>query len=246
MIIKLPFIPWDLNIQRHARTEIVPTRPTIIKRGGYNKIFCVGQNKTGTTSLEKLLSLFGFKIGNQPVGEVLSLDWLVNKNAERIIQYCYTADAFQDAPFSYPALYRELDKAFPNSKFILTVRESPDEWFESLVRFHKKVFSSDTSRPPNEDDLKNATYCYKGYAFEVIALLYNYPKIALYDEHAYKDHYMRDNDEKRTYFKNRPNDFIEINLAIKEDFQRLCEFLSVETTIKDFPWLNQSGKPSTV
>lgn len=246
MIIKLPFLSWDLNIQRHTRTEIVPIPPTALKRGGYNKIFCVGQNKTGTTSLEKLLSLFGFKIGNQSAGEVLSLDWLINKNAERIIQYCYTADAFQDVPFSYPDLYRELDKAFPNSKFILTVRESPDEWFESLVRFHTKVFSSDASRPPNEDDLKNATYCYKGYAFEVLALLYDYPKIPLYDEHAYKDHYVRDNDEKRAYFKNRPDDFIEINLSVKEDFQRLCKFLSVETAVKEFPWLNRSGKPSRI
>ncbi len=242
MIIKLPFLPWDLNIQRHVRTEDVLTHQTVIKRDGYDKIFCIGQNKTGTTSLEKLLSLFGFKIGNQSVGEILSLDWLINKEPQRVIKYCHTADVFQDVPFSYPGLYRELDKAFPNSKFILTVRESPDEWFESLVRFHTKVFSSDASRPPNEDDLKNATYCYKGYAFEVLALLYGYPKIALYDESAYKNHYMRDNDEKRTYFRDRPDNFIEINLAVKEDFQRLCKFLSVETTIKDFPWLNRSGK----
>lgn len=242
MIIKLPFLPWDLNIQRHSRAEVASAPKVLIKSEGYNKIFCIGQNKTGTTSLEKLLCLFGFKIGNQPVGEVLSLDWLVNKNAERIIQYCYTADAFQDVPFSYPGLYKELDKAFPNSKFILTVRESPDEWFESLVRFHTKVFSSDASRPPNEDDLKNATYCYKGYAFEVLALLYGYPKTALYDERAYKNHYMRDNDEKRTYFRNRPDDFIEINLAVQEDFKRLCKFLNIETTIQDFPWLNRSGK----
>lgn len=246
MIIKLPFLSWDLNIQRHARTEIPPIHSTALNRDGYNKIFCIGQNKTGTTSLEKLLSLFGFKIGNQPVGEILSLDWLIDKNAERIIQYCYTADAFQDVPFSYPDLYKILDKAFPKSKFVLTVRENPDEWFESLIQFHTKVFSSDASRPPNEEDLKSATYCYKGYAFEVLTLLYDYPKTALYDEHAYKEHYMRDNDEKRNYFKNRPDDFIEINLSVKEDFQRLCEFLSVETTIKGFPWLNRSRKPSRI
>jgi hypothetical protein len=50
-----------------------------------------------------------------------------------------------------------------------------------------------------------------------------------------------DNDEKRIYFKERPNKFIEINLAIKDDFRRLCEFLSVETNINGFPWLNRSG-----
>lgn len=257
MIIKLPFLPWDLNIQRHARNKAAsppqpppppPPQPlhppsppqTIIKRNNYNKIFCIGSNKTGTTSLEKLFSLFGFELGNQAAAEILSLDWLINQNAERIIKYCYTAEAFQDVPFSYPGLFKELDKAFPNSKFILTVRNSPDEWFKSLVRFHTNVFSSDPTRPPSEDELTNATYRYKGYAFEIMALLYGYPKTSLYDESAYKNHYVTDNDEKRTYFKDRPNDFIEINLAVKEDFLRLCDFLGVETNINDFPWLNRS------
>jgi len=179
-------------------------------------------------------------MGNQPVAEILSLDWLTNKNAERIIRYCYTADAFQDVPFSYPELHRELDKAFPNSKFILTVRNSPDEWFNSLVRFHTNIFSSDLTRPPNEDDLNSATYHYKGYALDVFKLAYKYPKIPLYDEATYKNDYIMNNDEKRSYFKDRPNNFIEINLAIKDDFQRLCEFLNVETDIADFPWLNKS------
>jgi len=240
MIIKLPFLPWDIQIQRQLHNQAALSSQTIVKGKNYNKIFCIGANKTGTTSLEKLLSAFGFHIGNQSVAEILSLDWLIDKSAERIIRYCYTADAFQDVPFSYPGLYKELDKAFPNSIFILTVRSSPDEWFNSLVRFHTNLFSSDPARPPNEDELNSATYCYKGYALEIFRLLYKYPKIPLYDEDAYKNHYILDNDEKRMYFKDRPNDFIEINLAIKDDFRRLCEFLSVETKINGFPWLNRS------
>lgn len=240
MIIKLPFLPWDLSIHRHVRKKLVHPLPTIIKRKKYNKIFCIGSNKTGTTSLEKLLTLFGFEIGNQPVGEVLSLDWLMNKNPERIIRYCYTADAFQDAPFSYPKLYKELDKAFPDSKFIMTVRNNPDEWFKSLVRFHTTAFSSDTTRPPNKDDLANATYRYKGYVLEILSLLYDYPKTPLYEESIYKKYYIADNDEKRSYFKDRPNDFIEINLANKDDFGRLRDFLDIETNINGFPWLNKS------
>ena len=62
----------------------------------------------------------------------------------------------------------------------------------------------------------------------------------MYDELSYKNYYVTDNDEKRTYFKDRPNDFIEINLAIEDDFQRLCEFLEIETEISGFPWLNRT------
>lgn len=234
MIIKIPFVAWGIKIQRQIRQK------TFVKRSGYNKIFCIGANKTGTTSLEKLLSSFGFKSGNQAVAEILSLDWLASKDVERIIRYCYTADFFQDAPFSYPELYRDLDKAFPNSKFILTVRNSPDEWFSSLVRFHTKIFSSDLNRPPNETDLDNAFYLYKGYALDVFKLAYGYPNTSLYDEARYKKYYVVNNDKKRNYFKDRPNDFIEINLAVKEDFQRLCNFLKVETDITQFPWLNKT------
>ena len=50
-----------------------------------------------------------------------------------------------------------------------------------------------------------------------------------------------DNEEKWTYFKNRPNDFIEIYSADTGDFQRLCAFLHVDTTILKFPWLNKSN-----
>ncbi len=243
MIIKLPFLPWDLNIQRclHEQAEqTTPLAKTTVKRNKYNKVFCIGANKTGTTSLGALLSSFGFKMGDQSVAEILSLDWLANKNTDRIIRYCYTADTFQDVPFSYRGLHQDLDKAFPNSKFILTVRDSPDEWFNSLVSFHTKIFSTDSTRPPNADELDSATYRYKGYALDVFKLAHKYPTVPLYDEDTYKNDYILNNDEKRTYFRGRPNDFIEINLAIKDDFRRLCEFLNVETDITDFPWLNKS------
>jgi hypothetical protein len=234
MRIKLPFLPWDLSIQRYVRDK--PEH----KKKNYDKIFCIGSGKTGTTSLERLLSQFGFTTGNQPVAEVLGRDWLIYQNPDRIIKYCYTADAFQDAPFSYPGLHKELDNAFPNSKFILTVRNNPDEWFNSLVRFHTKLFSSDLRRPPTENDLENATYRYKGYMLESHKFLYGYPETSLYDREAYKLAYIKNNVEKREYFKERSNDFSEINLRVKDDFSRLCKFLNIETNIDNFPWLNSS------
>lgn len=242
MIIKVPLLPWDIKIQRHFRKAVSLSHHTFVNRNRYNKIFCIGLNKTGTTSLEKLLSLFGIRTGNQAVGEILGLDWLIYNNPERIIKYCYTADAFQDAPFSFPGLYQSLDKAFPNSKFILTVRNTPEEWFNSLVRFHTDLFSSDKTRPPSEKDLRDSTYRYKGYVLDVFTHLHGFPKIPLYDEESYKDYYIKDNNDKRAYFNNRSSDFIEINLINNDDFQNLCKFLEVETTIDTFPWLNRSGR----
>ena len=43
-----------------------------VKDKTYSKVFCIGFNKTGTTSVEVALRNFGFKIGEQKVAEVLA------------------------------------------------------------------------------------------------------------------------------------------------------------------------------
>jgi hypothetical protein len=62
----------------------------------------------------------------------------------------------------------------------------------------------------------------------------------LYDPIAYKKRYTDHNMDVINYFSGRPNDFICINVAQKEDFQRLCEFLHVKTNITGLPWENKS------
>lgn len=85
------------------------------------KVFCVGRNKTGTTSIAKALRALGFKVGDQARAETLIEDW-ARRDFRKIVRYCRTADAFQDVPFSWPHTFEALDQAFPQSKFILTVR----------------------------------------------------------------------------------------------------------------------------
>jgi hypothetical protein len=243
MKLKIPLLPLSIEVVRTKKKK-VPSKPVIkdyvdVLRD-YNKIFCIGFGKTGTTSITKLLTKFGFTIGNQAVGEILGEDWSVHKRVERIIGFCYTADAFQDAPFGYPGLYRELDKAFPGSKFILTLRDSPEQWLDSVVRFQTKMFSSDKTRPPNEEDKRNALYRYKGYLLQNSRNNWDYPNVPLFDEKSYKKRYSDHINDVRDYFKDRADDFIEINVSRKEDFKRLCEFLKIKTSIEDFPWENKT------
>lgn len=240
---KIPFFPLNIEITKIKQRQPDDSRqvkPDFQVDRDYNKVFCIGFGKTGTTSMKKLLGKFGFKIGNQAVGEILSEDWMSHHRTDRIIKFCYTADAFQDAPFSRRGLYRELDKAFPGSKFILTLRDSPEQWFDSLVRFHTKKFSSDKSRPPDEEDKRNALYRYKGYLLDNARLVWDYPKVPMYDKEAYIQKYCDHNDDIREYFANRPDDFIEINVGRKKDFKRLCSFLKIKTSLEDFPWENKT------
>jgi hypothetical protein len=243
MIRKIPFLPFSIHLVRIGKKNAPAqsVNKTVIDiRKDYDKVFCIGFGKTGTTSMSKLLKQFGFTIGNQAVGEVLAEDWAVQKRIDRIINYCYTADAFQDTPFSHPFLYRELDKAFPGSKFILTVRDSPEQWFNSLVRYHTKLFSSDKSRPPDEEDKRNALYRYRGFMLQSARNNWDYPNVPMYDEKYYKNRYISHIEDVRSYFNDREEDFIEINISRKEDFKRLCTFLKVTTVLEDFPWENKT------
>jgi hypothetical protein len=102
------------------------------------KIFCIGMNKTGTTSLEKFMELHGYACGDQVSGELLLTDF-ASGNFQSIIDFCQTADFFQDLPFSAPNCYKVLRVNYPDAKYILTVRDSAETWYNSLVRFHEKV-----------------------------------------------------------------------------------------------------------
>ena len=87
--------------------------------------------------------------------------------------------------FQEKNLYEELDMAFPNSKFILTVRDNKQEWFNSVVKFETKKFSSNSNRLPNEIVLKNSCYSYKVMMFNNKKIFYNYPDFPLYDRKEY-------------------------------------------------------------
>jgi hypothetical protein len=119
---------------------------TGIRALGKPKIFCIGLNKTGTTSLKKEMALQGFTVGNQRQAELLFDDW-VKRDFRRIVRYCRTARFFQDAPFSYPYTFIALDQAFPGSKFILTVRDNAEQWYNSLIRFHGKLWGNGNTPP---------------------------------------------------------------------------------------------------
>ena len=141
-------------------------------------MFCVGFNKTGTTSIEKVLNDFGYNMANQARAEMLTKECLDHGDYNRLVRLCHLHDAFQDAPFSFKEVYKVLDREFPNSKFILTIRNSGEEWFSSFLRFQTKAFSPDENQPSIED-LKNSPYGYKGMAYDNYVRLFDYPNIEL-------------------------------------------------------------------
>ncbi len=206
------------------------------------KIFVIGQNKTGTTSLYKALTDLGYRMGNQHQAERMVGDWGI-RDFRRLIRYCHRSDGFQDVPFSYHYTFQAMDAAFPGSKFILSVRSSPDEWYQSLIRYQMKRHEKITGehRLPTAADLKHSTYNYPGYAWLKHQMLgIGLDKDELYPEDEMKAYYLRHNDIVKDYFRNRPGDLLVLNLADPDSMQKLCAFLGKPYDGRPMPKLNQT------
>lgn len=103
------------------------------------KIFNIGFHRTGTRSFTVYMESLGFRAKHWPVvvDGVSYRDTVFpyRDSRRRVVDHLYPLfdrwDAFADVPF--PALYDDLDRLYPNAKFVLVTRDL-DDWWESLVR----------------------------------------------------------------------------------------------------------------
>lgn len=201
------------------------------------KVFCIGFNKTGTTSLNHFMEVNGFNCGNQAQGEILIRDY-ANSNWTPILKHCQTAQFFQDLPFSAPRTAAVLAEAFPEAMFILTERESAEIWYQSICSFHKKYFLA-KENTPNADELKKSTYRYPGFAWEANRALYNSPASDPYNASILKTSYTTHNADVRALFNGKDN-FLTLKIEDPLAITKLENFLGISSTIKSMPWLNKT------
>jgi len=205
---------------------------------GKTKYFCIGRNKTGTTSLQVAFKELGFIVGRQRPAEILCDKYYYRGEFGPIIEYCKTAQVFQDVPFSLPETYKHLDQAFPGSKFILSIRDSPEQWYQSVVRFQSKKFGRD-GKLPTAEDLHNAVYVRKGWLLNRLKL-YGLTEDDPYNKEQMIAHYEKHNREVREYFAERPGDLLVINLAEPGSYGRFLDFIGAKSSRTEFPWENRS------
>jgi hypothetical protein len=182
------------------------------------KIFGVGFHKTGTTSFADLMTKLSYKtchgggelrghLGNKKV----KLD-LQTGNYKDIIGFAKNYEFLNDTPWFY--LYKELDELYPESKFILVVRDE-QEWISSCSRYFKK-----TSTP-----------------FRIWIYGEGSP---VGNEEIYLKKYRQHNMEVIAYFKKRPNDLLVLNLSDAGFNEKLAKFIGVASTTLELPHLNRS------
>lgn len=214
-------------------------RPTVLSNKNFNKIFCIGFNKTGTTTLEKTLALYGYALPKQAEQEARLVRQVAATDYTEFATFVEKYDAFQDLPFSQGMTYVAADALFPNSKFILTVRE-PKAWFQSLLKFHKKITGLPDMSKATEQDIKDKfSYLYSGYAHEkATRLLTTFDsegrKILwdkLYDEAFYTKIYEERNQQIQKYFADAPEKLLIIDVTKEKTTQKICAFLNIPETL---------------
>lgn len=177
------------------------------------RIFGIGMNKTGTTSLTEALRILGFNAfhwGGQTVTDLVAE---AHKDGRPLLDGLDpTLDAFSDVHI-LARNYALLDEQYPRSKFILTVRPI-EAWIKSRTE-HVLL---------NRE--RKAAGAYSGKFLEV-------------DEDGWRAEWRQRVDGARAYFKGR-DDFLEIDLTAGLGWDPLCTFLGRPTPKQEFPASNRA------
>jgi hypothetical protein len=201
------------------------TSPDEVPTAWRPKVFVIGHNKTGTTSVEAMLASFGYLMGDQATAELLLDDW-AERRFDRLFELCRTADAFQDVPFSLWDTYRALDETFPGSKFVLSVRSSSQEWYDSVVRWGRKLVGAQ-GPVPTAEEMRTFGYRAPGWFLRSHLLIYGVDDAHVYDRARYVAAYEQHNEAVLDYFSRRVDSLLVLDLSNVGALQALGAFLGI-------------------
>ena len=100
-----------------------------------SKVFCIGFNKTGTTTLGKSFELLGYR--NSSYNKEVWLNYYQNNEIIKILKYAAKFESFDDLPWLKEDMIPILDKVFPNSKFVYLTRDR-ESWKKSFLKWGYK------------------------------------------------------------------------------------------------------------
>lgn len=205
------------------------------------KVFVIGLNHTGTTSMGSYLVNAGLLLAPQRTFERMRPDYDAgnwDKLAHEIDKY----DAFQDSPFSSVSVpfLDFLQKRYPESKFILTRRGTAAEWQATMERLHRKNWYGDVD-VITWKHVKEVNYVHETFIYDALMRVVKSEAYPPYDPGIWMNRYDRYNHMVRNHFHGAPN-FLEINLADSGSEVTLQSFLGWKELLP-IPHLN-SSKPT--
>lgn len=191
------------------------------------KVFCVGSNKTGITSLTSAMRELGFNpiTTDKSYGLYFGtgLRELSREALEKLFHTFqlreYTFDFFVDSPFNLSGSHDILYEMFPDSLFILTIRD-PENWFNSVLRWIQ---------------LRNAQKMYD-WIWKTEVTEQNKTEVL--------NRYNRRNADITDFFKDKTN-FLPLHTDGKYNFKKLSVFLNKDVIDKPYPHENRNIKQNS-
>jgi hypothetical protein len=181
------------------------------------RIFGIGMHKTGTTSLHAALRALGFESAHWKNAHWAKAIYeeMTGYGKSWTVEHNY---ALSDLPIAI--LYEQLDRAYPGSKFILTLRNE-GSWLKS-VESHW-----DHNLNPYRHQWSNDPFSHK-----VHKIIYGRKS---FDALCFLERYRRHNTEVREYFKHRPSDLLVMDMSNGAGWQQLCAFLDRPVPNEPYP-----------
>jgi len=161
------------------------------------KIFGIGLPKTGQSSLAMAMHSLGYKTVQYPY------------NSSQI----KNSDFVLDLPIALN--YKKLDKKYPNSKFILTIRDF-DSWLLSMRNHYWRY---------------PASRRYK----EQLRFRLEFWGTVNFNKRLMTKKYYEHLEDIDKYFKGREKDLLVINVCAGEGWKKLCPFIGRKVPRKPFP-----------
>jgi glycosyltransferase involved in cell wall biosynthesis len=197
--------------------EIVDYRPKpkwMRVRSGPDRprVFCIGLNKTGTSSFHAAMEILGLTSlhwGGPAIGDAIRA--ALEQGRPLLSSLAPAFDAFSDIGL-LSTHFDLLDEQYPGSRFVLTVR-SVDGWIDSRRRHvERNVARHDAGE-------------YDG-------------NFLVVDEQLWREQWERQVTRARRYFEAR-REFLEIDLTARPEWGPLCGLLEVPEPAEPFPWANR-------
>lgn len=176
----------------------------------FNRIFNIGLNRAGTTSLTEALNLLGVRAAHHKHDGVRLYDLLRANGREKrpLLHGLDQYEAFSD--FAGREFFVQLDRQYRYSKFILTTREL-SSWLDSRERkVQKNLASPDYHYSFRDVDREG----WEKHRAEYLAVL-------------------------DRYFAGRSADFLVIDIPAGEGWEKLCPFLGLPIPDLPFPFRNR-------
>lgn len=206
------------------------------------KVLCAGLSKTGTTSIHSALQILGFK----------SIHYDLKRLSDIVYGQCVDpdfcryddVDAVGDIPSAF--FFRELTSAYPESKVILTVRNTED-WWRSIDRHFRSRFPivapglSDYAASLGDWDRIRQWKESNRFRKRLRTIVYGAP---VPEEFLYKKRFVEHNLAVQSYFS--PERLLVVDVTRESDWGSLCEFLGKPVPDSDFPHSNQTPRTAQV